>query len=61
MKKKKCAVCGRELSNCRWIQVARDGKAVKVCYPTCAGEVLKNEKNSAGVNRMLHGRNMRIK
>lgn len=57
--KRSCAVCGKDLTRRNYTQVVLDGKIVKVCPSgNCAKEVLGNEKNSRGVNRMCSGRNV---
>ena len=60
MKKKRCPVCGADITNRAYIGIVLDGKVVKAC-PSCANEVLKNGKKVSGVNRNLNSDDISIR
>ena len=60
MKRRVCAHCGKDLTKKNYAQVVVRGEIVKVC-PSCANEVIKNEKNANDSNRMLSSRNIRVR
>lgn len=51
-KKKRCALCGKDLTHRNFKQIVKDGVIVKVCPGRCEG-VNDNEKATADFNRML--------
>ena len=52
-KKRRCPICGQDITNKAYIGVNIEGKAVRCC-PGCANEVLKNGKKNNSVNRNLN-------
>ena len=52
-KKKRCPICGTDLTNKAYIGVVYGGNVARCC-PKCANEVLNNVKKSSDVNRSLN-------
>ena len=52
-KKKRCPICGQDLTNQAYIGINLDGKVAK-CHPACANEVLKRGKKDFSFNRSLN-------
>lgn len=59
-KKKRCPVCGQDITNRAYIGIVYNGRVAKCC-PKCADEVLKNGKKNNGVNRSLNSNNVSIR
>lgn len=48
MKKRKCDLCGKDLTHLNYIKIVKDGKIITCCPRGCKNENL----NADGVNRM---------
>lgn len=59
-RKKRCPVCGADITNKAYIGILYNGK-VERCCPKCADEVLKNDKKDSSVNRNLNRNDVSIR